>query len=75
MKIFFSGIGGIGMSALAQISTLLNNQTIGSDLKKTYITEKLEKMGIKIFYNQSSQNITQDLNLFVYSSAITPDNP
>lgn len=75
MKIFFSGIGGIGMSALAQISLLSNNQTLGSDLKKTYITEKLEKMGIKIFYNQCSENITQNLDLFVYSSAITPDNP
>lgn len=75
MKIYFSGIGGIGMSSLAQIAHQQNNIVIGSDLKKTYITEKLEKIGIKINYNQVKENITEDIDLFVYSSAIEKDNP
>lgn len=75
MKIYFSGIGGIGMSAIAQISFLLGNQVLGSDIKPSYITDKLQEMGIKIFFHQQEENITQDINLFVYSSAIDKDNP
>jgi UDP-N-acetylmuramate--alanine ligase len=52
MKVYFSGIGGIGMSALAQISLIKGYQVLGSDIKKSYITDKLEKLGIKI-YNET----------------------
>lgn len=43
MKIYFSGIGGIGMSALAQISLNQGFTVLGSDIKKTFITDKLQK--------------------------------
>ena len=39
MKVYFSGIGGIGMSALAQISLIKGYQVLGSDIKKFYITD------------------------------------
>lgn len=75
MKIYFSGIGGIGMSALAQVAALEGNIVAGSDIKQTYITQKLQKLGIKIFFKQEEENITPDIDLFVYSSAIDKNNP
>ncbi|MCX7758987.1 MAG: Mur ligase domain-containing protein [bacterium] len=75
MKIYFSGIGGIGMSAIAQIAALNGNTVLGSDIKETYITQKLQNNQIKIFFKQEEQNITPDIDLFVYSSAIDKNNP
>jgi len=75
LKLHFSGIGGIGMSALAQIASIEKHQVQGSDLKQSYITDKLQQMGIKIFFEQNEQNITNDLDLFIYSSAIEKNNP
>lgn len=75
MKIFFSGVGGIGMSALAQIAALNGHEVVGSDIKPSYITEKLQQMGIQIFFKQEEKNITEDIDLFVYSSAIDKENP
>jgi len=74
MRIHFSGIGGIGMSALAQIA-VTQHYVQGSDIKQSYITDKLQQMGIKIFFKQTEENITNDLDLFVYSSAIERTNP
>jgi UDP-N-acetylmuramate--alanine ligase len=75
MKVYFSGIGGIGMSALAQISLIKGYQVLGSDIKKSYITDKLEKLGIKIYNEQSANNIDESIDLLVYSSSINEDNP
>ncbi len=75
MKIYFSGIGGIGMSALAQISLNQGFTVLGSDIKKTFITDKLQKLGIKIFYEQSANNIDSSIDLLVYSSSIDEENP
>jgi UDP-N-acetylmuramate--alanine ligase len=75
LKVYFSGIGGIGMSALAQISLIKGYQVLGSDIKKSYITDKLEKLGIKIYNEQSANNIDESIDLLVYSSSIDEDNP
>ena len=53
-KIHFIGIGGIGMSAIAGILIEQGFQVTGSDLKKTNITQNLENMGAKIYYDQGS---------------------
>ena len=68
-KIHFIGIGGIGMSAIANVLHKLGFNISGSDLKENIITRTLEKEGIKISYFHSGQNI-ENVDLVVYSSAI-----
>ncbi|RKF14804.1 UDP-N-acetylmuramate--L-alanine ligase [Roseovarius spongiae] len=72
--IHFVGIGGIGMSGIAEV--LLNHGYVvqGSDLKSTPITERLEKKGAHIFEGQRAGNI-DDAEVVVISSAIKPGNP
>ena len=49
--IHFIGIGGIGMSGIAEILVNLGYSVQGSDIKKTNITERLSSLGVKIFYD------------------------
>ena len=71
--IHFVGIGGIGMSGIAEV--LLNHGYIvqGSDLKASKITERLEKLGAKIFVGQAAENV-EHADVVVISSAIKPGN-
>lgn len=73
-KIFFCGIGGISMSGLAEILHQRGFKVCGSDMKSTEITEHLKSLGIEVFIGQSSENITDDIDLFVYTAAIKNDN-
>lgn len=68
------GIGGIGMSGIAQLLLRKGNKVSGSDLKGNTITEKLSELGADIFIGHSSENI-KSADLVVYSSAIVEDNP
>ncbi len=72
--IHFVGIGGIGMSGIAEV--LLNHGYVvqGSDLKSSKITERLSGMGAKIFVGQSAANL-DGAEVVVISSAIKPGNP
>ena len=73
-KIHFTGIGGIGMSGIAEF---LHNQGLeitGSDLKKTDITRHLESLGIKITEGHDPA-LVKDVDVVVRSSAIKDDNP
>ena len=72
-KFHFIGIGGISMSGLAFM--LMHNQIYvqGSDLAKNQETEKLEKAGVKVFYEHKKENV-KNANIVVYSSAIKDDN-
>ncbi len=72
--IHFVGIGGIGMSGIAEV--LLNHGYVvqGSDLKASKITRRLERLGAKVFVGQKAQNL-QDAEVVVISSAIKPGNP
>ncbi len=72
-KIHFVGIGGIGMSAIADVLHQKGFQISGSDLSKNKIIENLKKKGIKINLGHSSKNILQ-ADLVVYSSAVKKDN-
>jgi UDP-N-acetylmuramate--alanine ligase len=74
-RIYLIGIGGIGVSAIAEI--LLNSEYIvsGSDLNKSFNTSKLENLGASIYYKQDGGHINESVDLVVYSSAIGPDNP
>jgi UDP-N-acetylmuramate--alanine ligase len=53
----FIGIGGIGMSALAQIVVQQQLPVSGSDVRTSHITERLESLGVRVFYNQEAENI------------------
>ncbi len=72
--IHFVGIGGIGMSGIAEV--LLNHgyQVQGSDLKSTPITDRLAELGAKIFVGQKAENVG-NAQVIVISSAIKPGNP
>ncbi len=72
--IHFVGIGGIGMSGIAEV--LLNHgyQVQGSDLKATKITDRLVKLGATVFVGQEAKNI-ENAEVIVISSAIKPGNP
>lgn len=72
--IHFIGIGGIGMSGIAQIFLKRGMDVSGSDLKCSSATELLKKQGAKVFLNHSALNIDGS-DVVVYSSAIKDDNP
>ncbi|NQT49194.1 UDP-N-acetylmuramate--L-alanine ligase [Candidatus Kuenenbacteria bacterium] len=74
-KIYISGIGGIGVSALARFFVCKGIEVVGSDAEKSEVTEALEKIGIKIYYDQKAENVTYANDLFVYSSAVPSENP
>ena len=71
--IHFIGIGGIGMSGLAQIMKVMGFKIQGSDLNKNKNTENCKKIGIRIFLNQSKKNLSK-ATIVVKSSAITQKN-
>ena len=73
-SIHFVGIGGIGMSGIAEV--LLNQGYVvqGSDLKASKITDRLNKLGATIFVGQKAENLT-GAEVVVISSAIKPGNP
>jgi UDP-N-acetylmuramate--alanine ligase len=73
-KIHFVGIGGIGMSGLAEILVNQGFKVSGSDLSLTEITERLTSIGVEIFQGHSKENI-KDIDLVVYSSAVNKENP
>lgn len=74
MKIHFIGIGGIGISGLAQYMHFKGHEVSGSDIKETIITQKLLDLGIHITVPHSADAIT-DQDLVVHSAIIRPDNP
>lgn len=74
MTIHFIGIGGVSMSGLAEILIKNEYKVSGSDRSQSYITEKLEKLGAKIFIGHNSSNL-DGVDLVVYTAAIAEDNP
>lgn len=75
MNVHFIGIGGISMSALAEICLNKKYNVSGSDMNESALTKKLESQGVKIFIGHHKENITDDIDLVVYTAAIHPDNP
>ena len=72
--IHFVGIGGIGMSGIAEVLLNLGYTVQGSDLKRSKITERLEGLGATVFEGQRAENL-DDAAVVVISSAIKPGNP
>lgn len=73
-RIHFIGIGGIGMSALARMMKKQGKLVSGSDLDKTDLLKNLEKEGIKIFPSHNAKNISDNIDLVVYTIAVDSKN-
>lgn len=74
INIHFIGIGGISMSGLAEILITRGFKVQGSDAKESALTNHLANLGCKIFYSQVANNITDDIDLVVYTAAIKDSN-
>jgi UDP-N-acetylmuramate--alanine ligase len=72
--IHFIGVGGIGMSGLAEILRTLEFDVSGSDLKPNDITRRLETMGVRAFVGHRAENV-EGSDVVVYSSALAKNNP
>ncbi|MDD3223335.1 MAG: UDP-N-acetylmuramate--L-alanine ligase [Clostridium sp.] len=73
-KVHFIGIGGVSMSGLAEILLLKGYSVSGSDMKSSPATDKLSKMGAKIYIGHNSKNI-QGADIVVYTAAVNDSNP
>ena len=73
-KFHFVGIGGAGMNPIAQILLKMGYKVSGSDIRRTNILEYLEKLGAKIYIGHHENNISNDIDVVVYSSAVNPEN-
>lgn len=74
-RVHFIGIGGISMSGLAEILLSKGFHVSGSDTTKSDLTVHLEAAGAKISYVQQASNITDDIDLTVYTAAIKDTDP
>lgn len=75
MKIYCSGIGGIGLSAYAALQNALGHEVSGSDSTLSVLTEDLISQGISVYDCQDGSHVPEDADLFVYSEAIPIDAP
>ncbi len=73
-RIHFVGIGGIGMSGIAEVLLNLGYKISGSDLKQSAVTDRLKGFGAIIFEGHGAENVT-GAEVVVTSSAINPKNP
>jgi len=73
-QIHFVGVGGIGMSGIAELLLNLGYGVSGSDIKGSAVTERLSNLGGRIFSNHSKENV-EGADVVVYSSAVAEDNP
>lgn len=75
MKIFCSGIGGIGLSAYASLQCHAGHTVYGSDRAESPLIDDLRSMGIQVHIGQNADGIPPECDLYVYSEAIPTDAP
>ena len=73
-QVHFVGIGGIGMSGIAEVLLNLGYQVTGSDLKESEMTRRLESLGAHVGYGHRAENLVE-ADVVVISSAVKRDNP
>lgn len=73
-KVHFVGVGGIGMSGLAEILLNLGYEVSGSDLQPSEIIARLERLGLAFFEGHDATHV-DDAGIVVMSAAVQPDNP
>jgi UDP-N-acetylmuramate--alanine ligase len=76
MRVYFIGVGGIGVSSLAQYYLAQGADVFGSDLASSEITDLLKEKGAKLLFGkQKSENLPKDVDLVIYSPAVEKTNP
>src|SRR5438105_2175215 len=73
-RVHFVGIGGVGMSGIAEVLHNLGYKVSGSDSKESEITRRLKAAGVKVFIGHASAN-ARAAQVVVVSSAVAADNP
>jgi len=73
-RIHFVGIGGIGMSGIAEVLLNLGFSVSGSDLKASPVIQRLARLGARVAEGHAAENLC-DAQVVVFSSAVRPDNP
>ncbi len=73
-KIHFVGIGGTGMSGIAEVLSNLGYQVSGSDIKQSAATQRLVEQGVQVYYGHMEENIA-DVDVVVTSTAVARENP
>ena len=73
--VHFVGIGGIGMSGIAEIMLKIGYSVQGSDAKASANTERLERLGARIFIGHDAAHVGDGVSAVVYSTAVQPTNP
>ncbi len=74
-KLHFVGIGGIGMSGIAEILIDEGFAITGSDRAASENTERLRSLGARVYIGHEAANLEPDVDALVYSSAVPPENP
>ena len=80
MRIYFSGIGGVGIGPLAQIARDAGYDVLGSDMAESPLTRQLQSSGVEVYIGQDGSQIrgaheSAPIDWFIYTSALAPDNP
>lgn len=75
ISVHFIGIGGIGMSGIAEILLSLGYKVTGSDISESANVVRLRELGAKVFIGHKRENITDETTVVVYSSAVNDSNP
>src|SRR5690242_5235663 len=73
-RVHFVGIGGIGMSGIAELLANLGYAISGSDEKRSSVTDRLQRLGIRVAVGHAAANVG-DADVVVISSAVRPTNP
>ena len=68
------GVGGIGVSAVAKYLKLRGVSVSGSDAKESEITQEVKKVGVQIWYGTHPDKMGKDIELVIYSAAVSEDN-
>ena len=80
MKLYFSGIGGVGIGPLAEIAHDAGHQVIGSDRSESLMTSQLQKRGVRVYLSQSGDDLKrehekQPIDWLIHTAALTSDHP
>ncbi|WP_445372242.1 UDP-N-acetylmuramate--L-alanine ligase [Methylomonas sp. HW2-6] len=73
-KIHFVGIGGTGMSGIAEVLSNLGYTVSGSDIKASPVTDRLQNLGVKVYLEHKAENVA-DVDVVVTSTAVDKTNP
>ena len=73
-KIHFVGVGGTGMSGIAEVLSNLGYRVSGSDIKSSSVTDRLIALGVKVYFGHQAENV-EDVDVVVTSSAVDRSNP